>query len=99
MVKTLFAKESNKASPCADKPKRPDSGHPLPVQSNSSVKNLDALIPARVQQVSRATKRPALDALLLWTVRVLWPVSERPESGRLRCSGRVGGVQSLDTFA
>jgi len=36
------------------------------------------------------------------TLRVLWPVYERPDSGRLRCSGRygcsgqVGGVQSLD---
>jgi len=54
VVKTLFAKESNKASPCADKPKRPDSGHPLPVQSNLSVQTLDGLIPARVQQASRA---------------------------------------------
>jgi len=43
-------------------------------------------------------KRPALDALLLWTVGVLWPVSERPESGRLGCSGRAGGVQSLDAL-
>ena len=41
-------------------------------------------------------KRPALDALLLWTLELLWPVSERPESGRYRCSGRVGGVQSRD---
>ena len=41
-------------------------------------------------------KRPALDALLLWTLAALWPVSDRPESGRLGCSGRVGGVQSLD---
>ena len=44
-------------------------------------------------------KRPALDALLLWTVRALWPVSERPESGRLSCSGRVGGAQILDALA
>ena len=32
----------------------------------------------------------------IWTLRVLWPVSERPESGRLVCSGRVRGVQILD---
>ena len=36
------------------------------------------------------TKRPAQDA---WS---LWPVSDRPDSGRLVRSGRVGGVQSLD---
>ena len=35
---------------------------------------------------------------MIWTVRVLWTVSERPESGRLRCSGRVGGVQILDAI-
>ena len=27
-----------------DQRKRPESGHPLPVQSNASVKNLDALL-------------------------------------------------------
>ncbi len=37
-------------------------------------------------------KRPALDA---WS---LWPVSDRPESGRFGCSGRAGGVQSLDAL-
>ena len=25
---------------------------------------------------------------------MLWPVSKRPDSGRLVCSGRLGGVQS-----
>jgi hypothetical protein len=45
------------------------------------------------------TKCPALDALLLWTLAALWPVSDRPESGRLVRSGRVGGVQSLDALA
>ena len=34
--------------------KCPDSGHPLPVQSTPSVQTLDGLIPARVQQASRA---------------------------------------------
>ena len=29
---------------------------------------------------------------------MLWPVSKRPDSGRLVCSGRLGGVQSLDTL-
>ena len=29
---------------------------------------------------------------------MLLPVSKRPESGRLVCSGRLGGVQSLDAF-
>ena len=41
---------------------------------------------------------PALDAWSFWTVRVLWTVSERPESGRLGCSGRVVGVQNLDAL-
>ena len=30
---------------------------------------------------------------------MLWPVSERPDSGRFGCYGRVGGVQSLDALA
>ena len=36
--------------------KRPDSGHPLPVQSTATVQTLDALIPAKVQQASRAAQ-------------------------------------------
>ena len=52
-------------------------------------------------------KRPALDAWSalagirpsrVWTVKVLWTGRECPESGRLSCSGQVGGVQSLDVF-
>ena len=31
-------------------PKRPDSGHPLPVQSIATVQTLDALIPSRATQ-------------------------------------------------
>ena len=34
--------------------KRPDSGHPLPVQSTATVQTLDGLIPARALQASRA---------------------------------------------
>ncbi len=30
---------------------------------------------------------------------MLWPVSKRPDSGRLSCSGRLEGVQSLDALA
>ena len=36
------------------RPKRPESRHPLPVQTIPTVQTLDALIPARATQASRA---------------------------------------------
>ena len=35
----------------------------------------------------------------IWTLRVLWPVSKRPDSGRLVCSGRLWGVQSESVWS
>jgi len=43
------------------RPKRPESRHPLPVQTIPTVQTLDALIPARAPVPSRVTKRPELD--------------------------------------
>ena len=34
--------------------------------------------------------------VLLWTVELFWTPQGRPDSGRLACSGRVGGVKNLD---
>jgi len=58
---------------------RPDSGHHLPVQSTSTVQTLDALIPSRATQASRAghfsksMRKTQLHSLL--HMNVLWLVT------------------------
>jgi len=61
-VDSKHAKASRLWTPPArpEHPKRPDSGHPLPVQSIPSVQTLDALIPAKVQQVPSQPSNPSV---------------------------------------
>ena len=44
------------------------------------------------------TKRPALDALLVWTVRILWPVSKRPASGRFDVLNKLDAAGGLVNY-
>ena len=59
--------------------KRPDSGHPLPVQSTATVQSLDALIPSRATQASRAghfrKNRQHTQLHSLLHIKVLWLVT------------------------
>ena len=58
------------------RPKRPESRHPLPVQTIPTVQTLDALIPTRATQASRAghfsksMRKTQLHSLL--HINVLW---------------------------